>query len=110
VTSVTDQPHEASHCKTASVTVLSASTNAVETLLANTTNAGTRLIGKGAPLSGSVSFESEAGPLSTWPAKLFDNCRRGRKTEKIRMRKLLNDPKITALTKKRREWMTEGPQ
>jgi hypothetical protein len=60
VTSVADQPREASHCKTASVAVASAPTNAVETLLANTTNAGTRLVEKGAPLPGSVSFESEA--------------------------------------------------
>jgi hypothetical protein len=57
--SITDQPREASHCNTASVAVLSAPANAVETLMANTTNAATRLIDEGALLPESVRSESE---------------------------------------------------
>jgi hypothetical protein len=41
------------------VAVLSAPANAVETLMANTTNAGTRLIEEGALLPESLRFESE---------------------------------------------------
>ena len=41
------------------VPVLSATENAVETLMANTINAETRLIEEGAPLPESVRFESE---------------------------------------------------
>jgi hypothetical protein len=59
MTSIIDQPREASHCKTASVAVLSAPANAVETLMANTTNPGTRLIEEGALLPESVRSESE---------------------------------------------------
>ena len=59
MTSITDQPGEASHCKTASVAVLSAPANAVETLMANTINAETRLIEEGALLPESVRSESE---------------------------------------------------
>src|SRR5258708_10150166 len=40
MTSITDQPREASHCKTASVAVLSAPANAVETLMADQTKCG----------------------------------------------------------------------
>ena len=56
--SITDQPGEASHCKTASVAVLSAPANAVETLMPDTINTGTRLIEAGALLPESRS-ESE---------------------------------------------------
>jgi hypothetical protein len=41
------------------VAVLSDPANAVETLMANTTNAGTRLIEEGALLPESLRFESE---------------------------------------------------
>ena len=59
MTSITDQPGEASHCKTASVAVLSAPANAVETLMPDTINTGTRLIEAGALLPESVRSESE---------------------------------------------------
>ena len=60
MTSITDPtPREASHCKAASVAVLSAPANAVEMLMANTTNAGARLIEEGPLLPESVRFESE---------------------------------------------------
>jgi len=60
MTSITDStPGEISHCKTASVTVLSVTVNASETLMPDTINAGTRLIEEGALLPESVRFESE---------------------------------------------------
>ncbi len=62
-----------------SVTVLSAPVNAVETLMANTNNAETRLIEEGALLPEYLRFESEPRPLSTWLVKLFENC--GRRLE-----------------------------
>ena len=58
--SITDQPRdEASHCKTASVAVLCAPANAVETVMANQTNARTRLIEEGALLPESVPPKAE---------------------------------------------------
>ena len=59
MTSITDQPREASHCKTASVAVLSLTVNASETLMPDTINTGTRLIEEGALLPESVRSESE---------------------------------------------------
>jgi hypothetical protein len=74
MTSITDQPREASHCKTASVAVLCAPANAVETLMADQTNARTRLIEEGALLPESVPPKASPGPLSTWLVKLFEHC------------------------------------
>jgi hypothetical protein len=60
MTSITDQLRaRASHCKTASVAVLSAPANAVETLMANQTNTGTRLIEESALMPESLRFERE---------------------------------------------------
>ena len=52
-------PRRASHCKTASVAVLSAPANAVETLMPDTINTGTRLIEEGAVLPEFVRFDAE---------------------------------------------------
>jgi len=60
MTSTTDQSREASHCKTASVAVLSVTVNASETLMPDTINTGTRLIEEGALLPESVRSETEA--------------------------------------------------
>ena len=60
MTSITDQPREASHCKTTSVAVLSLTVNASETLMPDTINTGTRLIEEGPLLPEFVRFESES--------------------------------------------------
>ncbi len=68
--------------KLRALAVLSAPANAVETLMANTTNAGTRLIEEGALLPESVRSESEPW-TSTWLVQLFENCGR-RMRERVR--------------------------
>ncbi len=59
MTSITDKPREASHCKTASVAVLSLTVNASQTLMPDIINTGTRLIEEGPLLPEFVRFESE---------------------------------------------------
>jgi hypothetical protein len=62
--SITDPTREASDCKTVSVAVLRALANAMETLMANTINAETRLIEEVAFLPESVRLES--GPWTVF--------------------------------------------
>jgi hypothetical protein len=78
MTPTTDPTREASHRRTASVTGLSAPANAVETLLANTINAETRLIEEGAPLPAFLRFES--GPWTVF-YMAGENIRELRKAE-----------------------------
>ena len=81
--SITDQPREASHCKTASVAVLSATANAVETLMANTTNAATRLIEEGALLPESVRSESEPWTSFYMAGEIIQELRKAHENKQV---------------------------
>jgi hypothetical protein len=83
VRSITDQLREASHCKTASGAVLSAPANAVETLVANTTNAGTRLIEEGPLLPESVRSESEPWTSFYLAGEIIRDLRKARENKQI---------------------------
>jgi hypothetical protein len=72
-----------SSCKTARVAVLSAPANAVETLMANTTNAGTRLIEEGAPLPESVRSESEPWTVFYMAGEIIRELRKPSENKKV---------------------------
>ena len=93
---VDNRPRELSLCKTASVAVLSASANAVETLMANTINAGTRLIEEGALLPGSVRFESEPWTVFYTAGEVTRELRKASENKKVHVPPTRNDMRKAA--------------
>ena len=73
----------ASHCKTASVAVLSAPANAVETLMPDTINAGTRLIEEGALLPESLRYESEPWTVFYMGGEIIRELRKACDNKKV---------------------------
>jgi hypothetical protein len=83
MTSMTIQPHEASHRKIASVGVLSVTVNASETLMPNTINPGTRLIEEGAHLPESLRSESEAWTSFYMASELIRGLRKAQENKRV---------------------------
>jgi hypothetical protein len=97
MTSITDPtPREASHCKTASVAVLSAPAKAVETLMANTINAGTTLIEEGALLPQSARFESEPWTVFYMAGEVIRELRKASENKKVHVPLTKNDMRKAA--------------
>jgi hypothetical protein len=94
--SITDPTREASDCKTASVAVLTAPANAVETLLANTINAGTRLIEEGALLPESVRFEAEPWTVFYMAREVIRELRQASENKKVHVPPTRNDMRKAA--------------
>jgi hypothetical protein len=65
--------------------VLSAPANAVETLMANTTNAGTRLIEEGALLSESARSESEPWTSFYVAGEIIRDLRKAHENKQVRV-------------------------
>ena len=83
MTSITDQPREASHCKTASVAVLSLTVNASETLMPDTINTGTRLIEEGVLLPESVRSESEPWSSFYMSGEIIRELRKAQENKQV---------------------------
>jgi hypothetical protein len=71
--------------------VLSAPANAVETLMANTINAETRLIGKGALLPESLRFESEPWTVFYIAGEHIRELRKASENKKVNIPATKND-------------------
>ena len=83
MTSITDQPREASERKTASVAVLSLTVNASETLMPDRINTGTRLIEEGALLPESVRSESEPWTSFYMAGEIIRELRKALENEQV---------------------------
>ncbi len=83
MTSITVQPHEASHCKTARVAVLSVTVNASETLMPNTIDTEARLIEEGAFLPESLRSESEAWTSFYMASELIRGLRKAQENKRV---------------------------
>jgi hypothetical protein len=78
------------------VAVLSAPANAVEILMANTINAGTRLIEEGALLPESVRFESEPWTVFYMAGEVIRDVREGSENKKVHVPPPKNDMRKAA--------------
>ena len=96
MTSITVQPHEASHCKTARVAVLSVTVNASETLMPNTINTGTRLIEEIALLPESLRSESEAWTSFYMASELIRGLRKAQENKRVSVPATKNDMRKAA--------------
>jgi hypothetical protein len=91
MTSITDQPREAGHCETAGVAVLSVAANESETLMLDTINTGTRLIGEGTVLPKSVQYESEPWTAFYIAGEIIRELRKAQEIKKIVIPALRNE-------------------
>jgi len=97
VTSITDPtPAEASHCKTASVAVLSVTVNASETLMPDTINTGTRLIEQGALLPESVRSEGEPWTSFYMAGEIIQEMRKAQENKRVTVPATKNDMRKAA--------------
>jgi hypothetical protein len=96
MTSITDQPREASRCRTASLAVLSVTVNASETLMPDTINTGTRLIEEGALLPESVRSESEAWTSFYMAGELIRELRKAQENKRVSVPATKNDMRKAA--------------
>ena len=85
-----------SHCKTASVAVLSASANAVETLIVTTINAGTRPFEGGALLPESVRLESGPWTVFYMAGEVIRELRKASENKKVHVPPTRNDMRKAA--------------
>jgi hypothetical protein len=83
MTSITDQPLEASHCKTASVAALSVTVSASETLMPETINSGTRLNEEGGLLPESARSESQAWTSFYMAGEIIRQLRKAQENKRV---------------------------
>jgi hypothetical protein len=83
MTSITDQPREASHCETASVAVLSVTVNVSETQMPGTINTGTRPMDEGSLLLGSVQSESEPWTAFYMAGEIIRELRKAQEIKQV---------------------------
>jgi hypothetical protein len=81
--SITDPTPQRESLKTASVTVLSATANAVETLMPNTIDAETRLIEEGSLLPESLRFEREPWTVFYMAGEIIRELRKAYENKKV---------------------------